>query len=230
MSISLSAIESKTTEDNFNFDMSDEEIEEMRMEYEPEPEPIYEPPIEIEEMEVPEMTSEEAEAEEQSLIRKRLILQMYINEFPDKLSNYRSMKSKINSMEIDELELLRKEFEMAVGMKTSINGTMAMGIRGVSLLETLVNTFTPLNASGLAVACNNDQAFQDDLKLVALKYCDYISLSPELRLGMTLTTNIILLDKMNKAKASYMMTEDAQAKMEEAKKKVEEVNNNYYDL
>ena len=182
MSISLSAIEAG--EDHFDFSESEISFDEPEA---PAPEPVY---VESE--------SEEPE-DEQKLIRKRLITKMYLNEFPEKLKSYQRTKNKIDSMGLEELELLRKEFEMTIGMKTTVAGMAGTMMSAIGMLETTLLAFTPIDPSGLTQICAADNEFQDDLKLISLKYAESFNSRPEARLAFGLTRNIFLLHKMNTA-------------------------------
>lgn len=153
-------------------------------------------------IESPEEPTEAAdEVDEQTMIRKRLILKMYLNEFPDKLKSYSSLKNKIDGMDLDTITRTRKEFEISIGMKNSIAGLTNSMMSGISLMETALNKLTPINATGLTQVCNSDPEFLDDLKLVALKYAEKINVKPEVRVGFTITKNILLLDRVNKSRA-----------------------------
>jgi len=186
MSINLSNIEAG--ESVLFSDDSDEVFEES-----------YEEP---EEMRYPstESSEEEDPVDEQTLMRKKLITRIYLNEFPQKLKTYQKLKSKIEGMTAEELDTLRKEFEIAIGMKTSINGMTNMMMGGVAMLEQALCLFSPMNPTGLTQICDKDKEFQDDLKLVSLKYAESFNTRPEVRVGMTLTKNILLLDRVNKAR------------------------------
>jgi hypothetical protein len=197
MSIDLHKIEAQ--DDMFSSDSSadiDQPIEQ--------PQPM---PIEISEEESID------EVDEQTMIRKRLILKMYLNEFPEKLKSYQKLKNKIDAMDLAKIDITRQEFEIAIGMKNSIGSmTMAM-MQSVGMLEVVISKFTPMDATGLAAICNQDKEFQDDLKLVALKYAEKINMRPEVRVGMTLTKNIILLDRVNRTRTAQepIITTDADA-------------------
>ncbi len=191
-------------------------------------EPSYDEISDDVELDIPdEIIEEESEEDDgetyRATIRKRLILKMYLNEFPEKLKSYKRMKSKIEGMDLEELDNLRSEFEMCVGMKTSIKGMTNMAIRGVMMLEKTIEAFTPLNPTGLAQVCSSDEGFNDDLKLVCLKYCEYINAAPEARLGMTLLSNIIMMDKINKIQ--NMMADDPQVQQ-----KINESNGTFNDI
>ncbi len=149
--------------------------------------------------------SEEDIVDEQVLMRKKLITKIYLNEFPKKLKSYKKMKNKIDSMTIDELTMLQKEFEIAIGMKTSINGMTNMMMGGIAMLEQAINLFSPMDSDGLTQICNQDKEFQDDLKLISLKYAESFNTRPEVRVGMTLAKNIMLLDRVNKSRKNQMI-------------------------
>ena len=138
---------------------------------------------------------------EQEVTRKRLVLKMYFNEFPEELAPYKSLKSKIDTMGHQEIEELRTEFEQSLGMKSSLNAINSIAFRGISMLEALTNRFTPMDVTGLTDMCYRDDAFTKDMKLVCLKYCEYANTSPEIRLSMSLFGNMVLLDRLRKMQA-----------------------------
>lgn len=189
MSISLKNIQA----DGLTYSDSSESADELELptiQTNPIPEPIRDEP--------------EPEADdivdEQTIMRSRLITKMYINEFPEKLKNYRRLLNKIDDMGNDELTNLRREFEIVIGMKTSLGGLTNSMMSGISMLEQVLSMWSPLIPNGLTPLCAQDSEFQDDLKLISLKYAEKINTRPEVRVGLTLAKNIMLLDRVNKSR------------------------------
>lgn len=140
--------------------------------------------------------TEKNDTENKNLIRKRLVLKLYFNEFPQ-LSEY---NQNIEYMDYESLTDLQYELENVLAMSNGITNMQGMFMKGIQGLEMGLSLFTPINAAGLSDICENDPAFMDDVKLICLRYADSLNTSPEVRIGFSLMSNIFLLNKLNAMK------------------------------
>lgn len=134
-----------------------------------------------------------------SIDRRRtiLILQMYINEFPDKLKTFKN--TNFEKKKDEELKKLKNEFDFIIGCKNNIKSAEYCCIRGVNLLEVICCNYTPIQCQGLSTAVN-DEDFRDDVKHLCLKYMSLIKTEPEHRIAYKIASNMLLLHQVNSIK------------------------------
>lgn len=134
---------------------------------------------------------------DEEIINKRrqiLMIQFYVNEFPDKLQQFKKMKLEKKS--IDELNDLKKEIDFIISNKSNVRAGVQLITTGIQTLEFFMLNFTPINAKGLSNICN-DKETMDDIKHLALKHCQLISSEPESRLMYKILTTTLLLHNIN---------------------------------
>lgn len=150
------------------------------------PEPEYAPPD-------PEPEPEPKYGQDRR--RQILLLQMYLNEFPAKLSAYK--KTDLESLTMKELEQLLQEFQYILGAKQNVSAAVNAMKVGVVMLEKATTMFSPLQADGLSQVINTDQEAVDDMKCLALKYTSMMNVEPEVRLGMRVVQTALTLHAIN---------------------------------
>lgn len=148
-----------------------------------EPEPIRRPEPE------PEPEPDASEKFGQDRRRMILIIQMYLNEIPHKLSKYKDVN--LEKLSNKELEKLREEIEyVLVGAGQNVKVGVMATIRGIQIFEEVVTGATKgkVNIRGLANSlCDQDSI--DDIKCILIKHMDKIQMEPEYRLGMRIIAN-----------------------------------------
>lgn len=134
---------------------------------------------------------------DEDIINKRrqiLMIQFYINEFPDKLQQFKKMKFEKKT--IEELNDLKKEIDFIISNKSNVRSGIQIITTGIQTLEFILLNFTPVNAKGLSNICNDKETL-DDIKHLALKHCHLISSEPESRLMYKIVTTTLLLHNIN---------------------------------
>lgn len=133
--------------------------------------------------------------------RRRLILllQLYLNEFPHKLSTYKH--TDLEKLKKSELEKLKEEVEYCLGTKQNLNVAVSGIIMGINMFEQVAVNFTPLKISGLSQVCNEREVL-DDIKCVAIKHLDMVKVEPEARLCMRLFSTALQLHTINSIQTS----------------------------
>ena len=161
---------------------------------------------------------DEKEKEKEVMDKQRLIsiLQLYLLEFKDRLTQFR--KTNFQKMSLVELQNLRKQFDGIISSRSSLKQTQSMIIMGIRLLETVATTFTPIQCQGLSGAIQMDPDAIDDIKHMSLKHMSLVAVEPEYRLMHKIVGNIMLLHNINSA---------GKAPINE---KLNEVNGKYSDL
>jgi len=169
----------------------------------------------------PKIKKEKENKTEASIDRRRiiLILQFYINEFPEKLNSYKG--TNFEKLSNEKLNSLKNEFDFIIGAKCNIKSTQYAFIQGVSMLELVCKNFTPLKVDGLTNIVN-DSEFQDDVKHLALKYMTIIKTEPEHRVAYKILSNMMLLHQFNSSNIGNIN----QNNLEEINK----INNKYSEL
>ena len=165
------------------------------------------------------VTSLEKPKEDDKIDRRRqiLILQLYINEFPEKLKAFKS--TNFEKMSDDELKATKSEFDFIISSKTNIGTTQYAFIQGIHLLENVCVTLTPLKIQGLANMVD-DQDYRDDVKALCLKHMGFIKTEPEQRIAFKLLSSALLLHQINSNNPNII----------NKSAKLSEINNKYTDL
>jgi hypothetical protein len=136
------------------------------------------PPFEIEEEEEEELPTKE---EKKIVERRRLILKLrcYQTAFPQILEPILS-PHELEKMKIRELKRLLTDVKFTVACKNTckLNTWSAEG--ALAILEGLLNTYTPIRASGLHQLAH-DPDFMDIIKEITLDHMDFVYAKPELR-------------------------------------------------
>ncbi len=137
------------------------------------------------------------DSEEQSMDKQRLIaiLQIYIIDFKDRLSQFR--KTNFQKMSYEELTDLRKQFDGIISSKSSLKQSQAMVLGGIQVLETCVTKFTPIKCNGLFKSIADDEDALDDIKHLSLKRMGLVPIEPEMRLLWTVVQNAMALHTIN---------------------------------
>lgn len=141
--------------------------------------------------------------------KKILILQMYLNEFPEKLKDYKN--HDFESMTSEELDKIREEMDFILGCRSTTNVGVNMFLQSVAVFESLATQFTPLNVSGLAEMSAQDKELIQDVKHVCLKNMDFIQTEPEARVAFKLLQNAFVLNTLNKQQEKIKAAEAAEA-------------------
>ena len=126
--------------------------------------------------------------------RKILIIQYYLNEFPDKLKGYKNIN--LESLSDEELDDLRKEMDFVNSQRSSVNMAVQAFVQGVNTIETLCCNFTPLKVQGLTNICN-DKDLIDDVKSLVLSNMTLAHIEPEYRILYKLSSSMLLLHNIN---------------------------------
>lgn len=152
--------------------------------------------------------------------RQRIILliQLYLNLFPDKLVGYD--KVKFSKMTDEKLISLKDEFQFIVSSKTNIATTEYMFLQGVNLLEVLSTSFTPFKIKGLSTIVSNDDEFKDTIKQLCLKYMTVVEVQPEGKLLFKLASTMLYLHQFNSSNDGSTIN----------KTNIDTVNEKYTDL
>lgn len=143
------------------------------------------------------ITEEDKEKEMMDKQRLVAILQLYVIEFKDKLSQFK--KTRFDKMSLIQLQELRKQFDVIISSKGSLKQTQTMVLTGIQMLETIGTTFTPIKCQGLYSAISMDPDALDDIKHISLKHMSMVAVEPEYRLIHKLLGNILLLHNINSA-------------------------------
>lgn len=126
-----------------------------------------------------------------------LILQFYLIEFPEKLATYKGIK--FETLDVEELQTLKNEFDFIIGAKCNINGAKNLFIQGLKLLEEATLMFSPFKVEGLTNIVN-DKEFEDDVKHLVLKYMTIVKTEPEWRITYKILSSMLLLHNFNSSK------------------------------
>ncbi len=137
---------------------------------------------------------------DEDIINKRrliLLLQFYLNEFPDKLKTFK--KINLEKKDIEELKDLQKEFDFVIGNQSNIKGGTEMVLSGIQALEYIAVSFTPLQCNGLSENIKNDPESIDTIKHLCLKHMgnSMFNTEPEHRLLYKLMTTALSLHTVN---------------------------------
>lgn len=159
-----------------------------------------------------EMDLEQFERKKDSLKQK---IRMYIENFPKlkkiikELEKIENDPDIIDNMDILELEKLMNKIKTKVSSK-NLNFLLEVGFYNcmINPLENICTKYTPIKVNGLEKALKQNEAVEDCLKEIAIKYSDYVekAVEPEYRLlGLvaftmmsmhTINTKKELTDKM----------------------------------
>ena len=126
--------------------------------------------------------------------RKILVIQFYLNEFPDKLKAYKSFN--LETLSDEELDSLRKEMDFVISQKSSVSMGVQAFVQGINTIEHLCCNFTPLKVQGLTNICN-DKDLIDDVKSLMLSNMTLAHIEPEYRIAYKLTSSMFYLHNMN---------------------------------
>jgi hypothetical protein len=221
MEIDLSAIRCDPANDNIADDGED-----MIQDYDEIPLPPGPTEAEIE-------AEEDAAAEEKfGQNRKRLLLliQMYINEFPKKLSAYKGMK--LEKLSNKELEKLFEEIKFTLGARNNIQAGVKAMCLGINLFEQIAvkNPYMTLRVQGLSQICADEDTI-DDMKEICLKHMDLVRVEPEARLGFKIVSTALMLHQINPAPAAPQSTETPSPTISpEASSAIASIGEKYSDL
>lgn len=163
--------------------------------------------------EATEQEPEEEEVDEEALELKRDKLRqkirMYLDNFP-KLKQTVSELDKIDkdpdyfdTLDIADLERLLIKVKAKVSSK-NLNFLLEVGFYQcmVGPLETVCTNYTPLKVQGLEKALKQNEAVEDCLKEIAIKYSDYVekAVEPEYRLMGLVAFTVMSMHTINTKK------------------------------
>ena len=111
--------------------------------------------------------------------RRILILQFYLNEFPDTLVVYKDLN--FENMSDQGLLDIRQEFDFIIGCKNSVGITITAFKKSIETLEHVCVNFTPLKVQGLSTL-TQDKDLIDDVKHWSLQNMQLIQIKPEYRI------------------------------------------------
>ncbi len=125
-----------------------------------------------------------------------LLLQMYLNEFKDKLKDYQKMSKSFGRKSYSELMDLKKQFDTTLTCKSNISQGIQMCNSGVALLEQ-VSGMVGVNCNGLSNMCANDAELQDQFKILILQKMPLVEVKVEYQIAMKIAGNMVMLHQMN---------------------------------
>lgn len=167
--------------------------------------------------------------------RNILLLQMYENEFAEKLKAFRG--TNYEKLSDNELISLKNEYDYVIGAKSNVKVAQNVFIKGVHILEHVCKHYTPINVNGLSNLLSNDDELQEDIKHMALKYMNLVKTEPEQRVAYKIITSMILLNQINSASNSGIeitqqnkipSNSNPDTKIDISK--IEQINTNFNDL
>lgn len=165
----------------------------------------------------PEYSEEELindEPEEESTMlgidrrRKILILQFYLNEFPQKLAVYRDFD--FETLSDSDLERIREEFDFIIGTKNTVNISVRAFQHSIIMLEDFCTSFTPLKVHGLK-NINQDPELMEDVKLLSLQNMALIKTKPEHRILFKVISTMGVLHNFNSSQENITQPETTNA-------------------
>ena len=127
-----------------------------------------------------------------------LMIQIYLNTFPEKLSQYK--KTDLESLSNDELAKLLEEMQYMLDNKGNVSAAVRGMIMGLGALENITVMFTPAKIGGLTQTISSDQDAVDDMKAIALKHVSMVHVEPEIRLAMRVISSALMLHTINSQK------------------------------
>ena len=163
--------------------------------------------------------------------KKILILQFYMNEFPEKLKNYK--KTNFEEMTDKELLQLREEFSFVIGAKSNVNMGIATVHQALTIAETVGDSYCGLKINGITNTLMNDTQFVDDIKCLCLDNLDLANVSPEKRIAFKVLSTGYILHNVNSQMESQKekILETPQEKPDYEKlNKIQKISNKYSDL
>ena len=138
--------------------------------------------------------------------RKILILQFYLNEFPNKLGVYR--EADFESLSNEELDKIRSEFDFIIGAKNTVNISVKAFQQSIYTLEHVCVKYTPLKVQGLS-NINEDPELLEDVKHWALKNMALIKTEPEQRILFKVMSTITALHSYNTMHENTMESDNS---------------------
>jgi hypothetical protein len=148
-------------------------------------------------MKVPiEESDDEGEVDVVKHQRLVLLLQMYLNEFKEKLKDYQKLSKGFGRKSYSELMDIKKQFDTILTCKSNISQGIQMCNSGVALLEQ-VSGMVGVNCNGLSNMCANDAELQDQFKILILQKMPLVDVKVEYQIAMKIGGNMVMLHQMN---------------------------------
>lgn len=157
--------------------------------------------------------------------RQILLLNFYINEFPEKLRPF--CRTNFESLSDEKLIELKNEFDFIIGCRSNVKMMQQGFVQGVRVLEYICVNYTPMNVNGLSNMVN-DSELQDDLKHLALKHMSLYKSEPEHRILYKLITSMLLLHQVNSSNIALGIAQ--QNKQTIQSDNIEQINTNFKDI
>ncbi len=160
---------------------------------------------------------------EEELINKRrmiLIIQMYINEFGDKLKKSFG-KTNLEKKSYEELMDIKKEMDFTISNSSTIKASQQLVYTGLQSLEYVCHNFTPIKCEGMSAAIINDENSQNDIKHLCLKHCMLVSSEPEARLLFKVLSTMLMMHQVNSYKEEIKQVND---------QTINKINERYQDI
>ncbi len=165
--------------------------------------------------------------EEKNRIRLKLNVEMYLNEFPEKLNTFKAIK--LEKQSVGELSDILKQINFTLANKSVVKGGVQLITGGIQAYEFFLVNFTPINATGITKMCCSDPDVLDDIKHITLKHCNLTSTEPEQRLLFKLLTTTWALHNLN-GPFQGESSDSIQANTIKNDESIKKINEEYTDI
>lgn len=129
--------------------------------------------------------------------KRQLILhmQMYLNQFPDELKQFK--KINLEKKTIEELHSLLKEFNVVMDSKNDLKAEIQAVLLMLQAYEYIMVQYAGVDCNGLSVALSQDPDTIKQIKLLILKHSPLITVEPEARLAVKIFMATMQLNTIN---------------------------------
>ena len=125
------------------------------------------------------------------------MLNLYLCEFPEKLSKYKS--KQLYKLSDSELLLLKDQFKSEVSTSNNLNMMVQGSIKALDIYEYVMTDYLNVNIKGVS-KIGETQEYRDCVKAVLLKYLDSSLVSqtePEMKLAYIILSNSLVCHQIN---------------------------------